>query len=80
MGRSRYLLFDFDRPICSIFAGLPAPAVAAHLRGLVIDRGIEMPAGAAASRDPFDVLRFAAAISPDLTREVNDELRAMERG
>ncbi|WP_329245729.1 hypothetical protein OG417_50275 [Actinoallomurus sp. NBC_01490] len=78
MNRSRYLLFDFDGPICSIFAGLPAPTIAAHLRELVIDRGIELSAGAATSRDPFDVLRFAATISPELTRDVNDELRAME--
>ncbi|GLY79732.1 HAD family hydrolase [Actinoallomurus iriomotensis] len=78
MNRSRYLLFDFDGPICSIFAGLPAPTVAAHLRELVIECGIELSAGAAASRDPFDVLRFAATLSPELTREVNDELRTME--
>lgn len=78
MNRSRYLLFDFDGPICSIFAGLPAPTIAAHLRELVIDRGIELSAGAAASRDPFDVLRFAATVSPELAREVNDELRTME--
>jgi hypothetical protein len=42
MNRSRYLLFDFDGPICSIFAGLPALTVADHLRELVIDRGIEL--------------------------------------
>lgn len=78
ISRSRYLLFDFDGPICSIFAGIPAPTIAAHLRELVIDRGIELSAGAATSRDPFDVLRFAATISPELAREVNDELRTME--
>ncbi|MGI5224756.1 HAD family hydrolase [Actinoallomurus sp. CA-142502] len=74
----RHLLFDFDGPICSIFAGLPAPTIAVHLRELVLDRGIKLSAGAATSRDPFDVLRFAATISPELTREVNDELRTME--
>lgn len=78
MNRSRYLLFDFDGPICNIFAGLPAPTIAAQLRELVIDRGIELSAGAAASRDPFDVLRFAATVSLELAREVNDGLRAME--
>jgi HAD superfamily hydrolase (TIGR01509 family) len=78
MHRSRYLLFDFDGPICAIFAGLPAPTIAAHLRELVINRGVELPAGAAASGDPFDVLRFAATITAELAHEVSDELRAME--
>jgi HAD superfamily hydrolase (TIGR01509 family) len=78
LNRSRYLLFDFDGPICGIFSGLPAPKVAAHLRELIIDRGIELSAGVAGSQDPFDILRFAATISPELTREVHEELRAME--
>ncbi len=28
IARTRYLLLDFDGPICSIYAGLPAPTVA----------------------------------------------------
>ena len=32
LARTRYLLIDFDGPICSIFAGLPAPQVADQLR------------------------------------------------
>jgi hypothetical protein len=32
--RTRYLLLDFDGPVCSIFAGLPAPTVAEELRKL----------------------------------------------
>jgi HAD superfamily hydrolase (TIGR01509 family) len=78
MNRSRCLLFDFDGPICSIFAGLPAPSIAADLRELVTGRGVDLSAEAAASGDPFDILRFAAAISTDLTQAVADELRAME--
>ncbi|WP_433186418.1 HAD family hydrolase [Actinoallomurus sp. CA-150999] len=75
---SSHLLFDFDGPICSIFSGLPAPAIAAHLRELVTSQGVDIIGNTAASRDPFDVLRFAATISPDLTQTVAAELRMME--
>jgi phosphoglycolate phosphatase len=34
IARTRYLLLDFDGPICSIFGGLPAPTVAEKLRKL----------------------------------------------
>ena len=34
IARTRYLLLDFDGPICSIYAGLPAPTVADKLRQL----------------------------------------------
>ncbi|MEV5705733.1 HAD family phosphatase [Actinoallomurus sp. NPDC052274] len=78
LSHSRYLLFDFDGPICGIFSGLPAPTIAVHLRGLVTGEGVEITGGAASSGDPFDVLRFAATISPDLTQTVADELRKME--
>lgn len=78
MNRSRYLLFDFDGPICSIFAGLSAPSIATHLRELVTNRGVDIPAKTATSDDPFDVLRFAATISSELTETVGDELRTME--
>jgi hypothetical protein len=35
MRATRYLLLDFDGPICSIFAGLPAPVVAQRLKAKV---------------------------------------------
>jgi HAD superfamily hydrolase (TIGR01662 family) len=78
MSLSRSLLFDFDGPICGIFAGLPAPSIAADLREMVAGRGVDIPRGVTTSGDPFDVLRYAATISPDLAQAVADELRAME--
>jgi HAD superfamily hydrolase (TIGR01509 family) len=71
-------LFDFDGPICSIFAGLPAQEIAGHLRDLVADHGVDTSSEIATSSDPFDVLRYAATIGPDLTQAASDELRAME--
>jgi HAD superfamily hydrolase (TIGR01549 family) len=78
IGRSRHLLFDFDGPICSIFAGLTAPTIAAHLRETLASRGVEIPADVQAATDPFDVLRFAPTISATLAEHVEAELRAME--
>jgi HAD superfamily hydrolase (TIGR01549 family) len=78
ISRSRCLLFDFDGPICGIFAGLPAPSIAADLRELVAGRSVDIPREVATSGDPFDVLRYAATISPDLAQAVADELRTME--
>jgi HAD superfamily hydrolase (TIGR01509 family) len=78
MSRGRYLLFDFDGPICGIFAGLPAPSIAAHLCELVDRRGIETPATVEAADDPFEVLKFAAGITAELAADVEAELRAME--
>ena len=37
LARTRHLLLDFDGPICSIFAGLPAATVADRLRKLFGD-------------------------------------------
>jgi phosphoglycolate phosphatase len=78
MGSSRHLLFDFDGPICSIFAGLRAPLVAAHLSKALTDRGVEVPEPVREATDPFDALRFAATISVDLAEHVEAELRTME--
>lgn len=74
----RHLLFDFDGPICSIFAGLPASTVAADLRELITHRGVEMPADIQAADDPFDVLRFAATVGRELAEQVEARLRTME--
>jgi phosphoglycolate phosphatase len=78
LGGSRHLLFDFDGPICSIFAGLPARSVAAHLRETLSGNGIDLPAAVQSADDPFDVLRFAATISDDLGERLESELRTME--
>ena len=43
IGRTRDLLLDFDGPICNLFAGLPAPTVAAQLRELLDLNGKPLP-------------------------------------
>lgn len=51
------VLFDFDGPMCRLFAGRPAPGIARHLRALVDDRGAALTPGARSTDDPQVVLR-----------------------
>lgn len=71
--RARCLLLDFDGPICGVFANYSAPAVAAELRRVLVDQGVTAPT---VEVDPLEVLR--SVDQPDLTRRVDDALRAAE--
>jgi beta-phosphoglucomutase-like phosphatase (HAD superfamily) len=73
------LLLDFDGPICSVFAGYPAPQVAVDLRSYLVLRGIVEIDAIADINDPLEVLRWVAAIYPSTASDVDDVLRAAER-
>jgi HAD superfamily hydrolase (TIGR01509 family) len=79
IGRTRDLLLDFDGPICSIFAGLPAPSVAAQLRELLRSDGQPLPDAGAAEDDPIEVLRFTSDLDPDTATRVEAMLQDAER-
>jgi HAD superfamily hydrolase (TIGR01549 family) len=73
------LLLDFDGPVCSIFADLPARYVADQLREVLIRRsGTELPAEVDRTSDPFDVLSYAATLGAEEARHVEAALRAHE--
>jgi HAD superfamily hydrolase (TIGR01509 family) len=73
------LLLDFDGPVCSIFAGYPAPLVAVELVAQLRAAGIDVPNAVASERDPLEVLRWTgAACGPALTEAVEDALCAAE--
>ena len=74
---TRHLLLDFDGPICSIFAGLPAAAIADHLRKVFGDHA-SMPDDVARTADPFEVFAYAATISEDLAARVEAEMTDQE--
>ncbi|MFD9895244.1 HAD family hydrolase [Amycolatopsis sp. NPDC059027] len=77
--QARVLLLDFDGPVCSVFAGIPAPVVADQLRGILAEGGhAELPEDVAVSADPFDVLRHAATLGPDEARYVEAAFTAHE--
>ncbi|MGI6873928.1 HAD family hydrolase [Amycolatopsis sp. 3B14] len=72
------LLLDFDGPVCSVFAGIPAPVVAEQLRTVLADAGHASPEPVASSSDPFDVLEYAASLSDDDARYVEAAFTAHE--
>lgn len=76
--RARVLLLDFDGPICSIFAGHPAPLVAQELVAALSEGGETVPAEIRGSSDPFDVLRFAATLGDEVAGRTEAQLRAAE--
>jgi HAD superfamily hydrolase (TIGR01509 family) len=73
------ILLDFDGPVCSIFAGYPAPVVARELRAVLVGRGVELPDTIRAEPDPLEVLRWTGRTGQvDLTHAVEDVLCAAE--
>ncbi|WP_329107071.1 HAD-IA family hydrolase [Micromonospora sp. NBC_01699] len=77
--RTRYLLLDFDGPVCSIFANYPAATVATELRRLLVNQGVTLPEHIQTEADPLAVLRFTTTLNqPTITRRIDDALRAAE--
>jgi len=78
IGRSRHLLLDFDGPVCSIFAGTPAPVIAGVLRQRLRAAGITLPPEATTEGDPLEVFRIAANLGDDVAELANRELTRLE--
>ncbi|QFU94281.1 HAD family hydrolase [Amycolatopsis sp. YIM 10] len=79
LANAKALLLDFDGPICSVFAGLPASTVAEQLRVVLADGGhTELPESVATTDDPFDVFRHAATLGDDEARYVEAAFTALE--
>ncbi|WP_106961037.1 HAD family hydrolase [Streptomyces sp. 351MFTsu5.1] len=80
--RARYVLFDFDGPICRVFAGHSADGVAAGLVEWLEDRGEDrlLTAEERRTADPWDVLRAVGRRRPgsDLLAEVEERLTLEE--
>lgn len=77
--RTTALLLDFDGPVCSVFAGLPATAVVNQLCVVLADGGHhDPPTGIQKSDDPFKVLAYAASLGDTEARYVNAAFTAHE--
>jgi HAD superfamily hydrolase (TIGR01509 family) len=72
------VLLDFDGPICNVFAGIPATRVTDHLRNVLTTSGATVPDRLVRTSGPFETLRFAAALDPDLALQIEHELRTAE--
>jgi phosphoglycolate phosphatase len=75
IARTRYLLLDFDGPICSIYAGLPAPTVAEKLRQLFPS---DLPDDIANTPDPIEVFTYSATVSDEMAARVEAEMADLE--
>jgi HAD superfamily hydrolase (TIGR01509 family) len=76
--QTRWLLLDFDGPICNLFADLPASSVAARLRDLLTAEETRLPASMLDTEDPIQVLRSTATLDPALSARIESALRAAE--
>jgi HAD superfamily hydrolase (TIGR01509 family) len=76
--QTRHLLIDFDGPICSLFAGTPTAPIADRLRNVITREDVPLPPGIANTAEWFEILAFAASISPDLAVAVETELAELE--
>ncbi|WP_367133554.1 HAD family hydrolase [Saccharothrix sp. HUAS TT1] len=79
LNTTRGFLFDFDGPICSIFANLSASYVAHQLRSVLMRCGHKvLPQEVSTSDDPFDVLRYARLLGMEEFHEVEQALTECE--
>ncbi|MCX5376903.1 HAD family hydrolase [Streptomyces sp. NBC_00091] len=78
MANARVVFFDFDGPVCDVFAGLPAPEVAKQLTSLLSSQDEAAGAKAAETDDPIEVLRIAHEAGAAIGREVEQALTAAE--
>ncbi|MFJ1644935.1 HAD family hydrolase [Streptomyces sp. NPDC088258] len=75
----KHVLLDFDGPVCSVFAGLPAPDVARQLHGVLLPTlTVEAPADWATETDPLALLRHVADVRPDLAATADTTLTRLE--
>ena len=78
LAKARYLLLDFDGPVCAVYAGIPAAQVARRLRDQLADEGISLPDDGQPSDDPLDVFRGTRDISPQSSTAVQRVLTSLE--
>lgn len=78
MSSVELLMLDFDGPICSVFAGLPAPIVAERLRRSLRQLGVKITAQLENDPDPLSIYRQSAAHGPAVTAALFGSLVAAE--
>jgi beta-phosphoglucomutase-like phosphatase (HAD superfamily) len=79
LSRARYLIFEFDGPICDLSAAMPL-TTADQLRATLRTHTADLPPAPAVigTGDPFEVIEQAAAISADLGRQIDSQLTDIE--
>ena len=77
LSRSKHVMFDFDGPVCSVFAGRPASEVARRLRELV-QASAELPADLLTASDPMLFLHVAPSLPATLAEQIRQQFAAEE--
>jgi HAD superfamily hydrolase (TIGR01509 family) len=78
LANARVILFDFDGPVCDVFAGLPAPEVARELTALLSAEDEAAGVAAAGTDDPIEVLRVAHEADSELGQKIEQALTEAE--
>jgi phosphoglycolate phosphatase-like HAD superfamily hydrolase len=73
----RHILLDFDGPVCDVYAGVPAPTIAARLRNALHRAGIEVSDDIAHDGDPLEVFRSVAQVADKAATIAQQELIAL---
>ncbi|MFH9578520.1 HAD family hydrolase [Streptomyces globisporus] len=72
------VLFDFDGPVCDVFAGHPAPGVARDLADMLARMDVTAGELALETDDPMEVLRLAPRVSEDAVCRIEEALTSAE--
>ena len=79
MQAARFVLLDFDGPVCDVFAGKPAHLVANDLRTqLAALYSGPVPAEVQTTQDPLVIVRQVAEFAPHLTAAIDQALGRAE--
>lgn len=78
LARVDLLMLDFDGPICSVFAGLPAPTVAERLKRSLAAFSSEAPAELQYDSDPLSIYRRSAVYGPHAVEAIYQDLESAE--
>jgi HAD superfamily hydrolase (TIGR01549 family) len=78
LGQAKAVFFDFDGPICSVFAGYPADRIASDLIALLRHHGTVFTPAIADETDPMDVLRWTGIHAADSVVDVENYLTEAE--
>lgn len=72
------VLLDFDGPVCSVFAGYPAPQITDELRALAVEQIGQLPPALINASGPHELLAAAGLVSSKLAQQIEDALQVAE--
>jgi HAD superfamily hydrolase (TIGR01509 family) len=78
IGATTAVLFDFDGPICDVFAGRPAPEVARQLAEVLAQHDATLGGKARGVDDPMEILRLAPQGGEPAIRAIEESLTRAE--